>query len=137
MRDGMDLSLCIIDRNTNTLAFAGALGNLYLSHAGKISMHPGTRHSIGGHLEDVRKEFETKHIPLSKGDTVYLTTDGYIDQFGGTHGKKFMKKRFEALICELQKLPMAKQKIQLDAAFNKWKGPLNQVDDVLVAGLRY
>ena len=67
------------------------LGNLYLSHAGKISMYPGTRHSIGGHLEDVRKEFETKHIPLSKGDTVYLTTDGYIDQFGGTHGKKFMK----------------------------------------------
>lgn len=137
MRDGMDLSLCVIDQTTNTLAFAGALGNLYLSHAGKISMYPGTRHSIGGHLEDVRKEFETKHIPLSKGDTVYLTTDGYIDQFGGTHGKKFMKKRFEALISELQKLPMAKQKIQLDAAFNKWKGPLNQVDDVLVAGLRY
>lgn len=137
MRDGMDMSLCVINHETNKLSFAGALGNMYLHHNGKVTMFSGSRHSVGGHLEDVKKVFETKEVTISSGDTIYMKSDGYIDQFGGPDGKKFMKKRFAALLTSIHGLPLSKQKQKLESTFADWKGPLDQVDDVLVVGLRY
>lgn len=137
MRDGMDVSLCVFNHDTDTLQFAGALGSLYLLQNGTLNVFNGNRHSIGGHLEEVQKEFDTHTIKLSKGDTIYLTTDGYIDQFGGRDGKKLMKKRFEKLLLAIGELPLKKQKSSLRQKFNDWKGLHDQVDDILVTGLRY
>ncbi|MGB0917113.1 MAG: SpoIIE family protein phosphatase, partial [Flavobacteriales bacterium] len=137
MRDGMDLSLIVVNHDTDTLRFSGALASMYVADKGKLSLYPGNRHSIGGHLEDVKKTFETTEIKIKKGNTIYLSTDGYIDQFGGPEGKKLMKKRFAEFLESIQNLPLDEQKDALLNKFEEWKGPLNQVDDVLVAGLSY
>lgn len=137
MRDGMDLSLIVVDHSKNELSFCGALSSMYLCRNNELEFYPGNRHSVGGHLEDVQKEFTTTMVSISKGDTVYLSTDGYIDQFGGPEGKKLMKKRFATLLKSVQDLPMDEQKTKLLQKFEDWKGPLNQVDDVLLVGLRY
>lgn len=137
MRDGMDLSLIVVDHDSDTLQFSGAFSSMYIFQNDEMSLYPGNRHSIGGHLEDVKKAFGTTKVSLSKGASIYLTTDGYIDQFGGPDGKKLMKKRFEEFLSGMQSLPMDEQKEALLNKFNEWKGPLNQVDDVLVAGLSY
>jgi len=137
IRDGMDLGLCVLDNKTGQLYFGGAFSNLYISSGDEISVHAGDRHSIGGHLESVEKEFGTTSINLNKGDTIYLTTDGYLDQFGGPDGKKFMKKRFLNALSSVNNLPMKDQKAALLKGFLEWKGDLAQVDDILVAGLKY
>ena len=137
MRDGMDLSLVVLDHDTDTLQFCGAFSSMYVFHDGEMNFYPGNRNSIGGHLEDVQKQFEPVTVALTRGDSIYLTTDGYLDQFGGPAGKKLMKKRFAEMLQNIQSLPMDEQKTELLKLFNEWKGPLNQVDDVLVAGLKY
>ena len=137
MRDGMDLSLIVVNHATDTLNFSGALSSIYVANGRKLGAYPGNRHSVGGHLEDVKKTFETTEIKIEKGSTIYLSTDGYIDQFGGPDGKKLMKKRFAEFLESIQSLPLDEQKSALQNKFNEWKGPLNQVDDVLVAGLSY
>ena len=137
MRDGMDLSLIIVNHDTDTLQFSGAFSSMYLLQDKEMTIYPGIRHSIGGHLEEVKKEFTSISVKLKKGASIYLTTDGYIDQFGGPEGKKLMKKRFAQFLTSIQSLPMDKQKETLLKQFNEWKGSLNQVDDVLVVGLNY
>ena len=137
IRDGMDLGLCVLDNKTGELHFGGAFSNLYVSSGEEVFVHAGDRHSIGGHLESVEKEFGTTSITLKKGDIIYLTTDGYPDQFGGPDGKKFMKKRFLNLLSSVTTLPMKEQKVKLQSNLKKWKGDLNQVDDILVAGFKY
>jgi serine phosphatase RsbU (regulator of sigma subunit) len=137
MRDGMDLSLIKIDHKTDSLWFAGAFNNAYLVHNGQLNTLNGSRFSIGGHLDDGHKSFQVHQIPLGKGDTIYLTTDGYIDQFGGPNGKKFMKKRFEELLLELNDGALCDQKETLLQTLHEWMGPQQQIDDILVVGLRY
>lgn len=137
MRDGMDVSLIVVDHKSDSLQFGGALSSMYLFQNEEMTIYPGTRHSIGGHLEDVKKNFESVTIQLSKGASIYLSTDGYIDQFGGPEGKKLMKRRFAEVLTSIQSLPMDKQKEALLKHITEWKGPLNQVDDILVAGLSY
>ena len=137
MRDGMDLGLVVVNHLTNELHFSGALSSMYLIRNGDLNVISGNRHSVGGHLEDVTKEFETTTISLSNDNQIYLASDGYIDQFGGPNGKKLMKKRFSAILQEISTLPMADQKQVLLKRFHDWKGSLKQVDDVLVVGLTY
>jgi serine phosphatase RsbU (regulator of sigma subunit) len=80
--------------------------------------------------------FELFTVPVSKGDSVYLFTDGYADQFGGPRGKKFKYKQLEELLLANTTLPLAEQKEILLQKFNDWKGTLEQVDDVCVVGFR-
>jgi serine phosphatase RsbU (regulator of sigma subunit) len=80
--------------------------------------------------------FKTFSIDLQKGDTLYLYTDGYADQFGGTKGKKFKYKSLNDLLFNSNQLTMSQQKDMLLTTFNSWKGPLEQVDDVLVIGIK-
>lgn len=137
MRDGMDLSLCVVDHKTNQLSFSGAFNNLYHMCDGKIEVHPGTRHSIGGHHETIEKEFETVTFKIKQGDIIYMSTDGYIDQFGGPKGKKLMKKRFLEILEKGSKFSMKKQQQLLQKKMVDWRGDLPQVDDILVAGFKY
>ena len=96
----------------------------------------GGKNSIG---EDIGNNttFTTAEFHVDKGDRIFLLSDGYIDQFGGPEGKKLMKKRFAEFLESIQNLPLDEQKGALLNKFEEWKGPLNQVDDVLVAGLSY
>ncbi|MGV9011101.1 MAG: SpoIIE family protein phosphatase [Flavobacteriales bacterium] len=135
VRDGMDMALCTFHPSTLTLEYAGANCPLYIVRNGEVINYPPNKLAIGGFaLEGV--QFSGHRLQLQKGDSVYVFSDGYADQFGGPKGKKFLYRRFRELLVELQDDPPAVRKTKLATAFTSWKGGLEQVDDVLVMGLQ-
>lgn len=138
VNDGMEMSLCkfVCDGNKKKLVFAGANRPVYIVRNGEMICYEGNRLAIGGHWFGNHKEFDQIEIPVEKGDAVYLFSDGFIDQFGGTENKKFMKRRFKELLVELSELPMDSQINGLHRRLLKWQGSNKQVDDILVMGLR-
>ena len=94
------------------------------------------KHPIGAFMGEGLKYFTNHEIQLKKGDTVYIFTDGYQDQFGGPRGKKFMSKQFRQLFIDIQTMNMDEQKEHLDKTIEEWKGNGEQVDDILVIGVR-
>jgi len=96
---------------------------------------PADKQPVGFHYGE-QMPFTNHNIPLRKGDTIYLFSDGYQDQFGGPRGKKFMSKRFRQLLLDIQEMSMEKQKEQLNKTIEEWKGNGEQVDDILVIGVR-
>lgn len=134
-KDGMDMALCIIDTRGQTLQFAGANNPLYLLRNGELIETRGDKMPIGIHARD--DQSFTKHtIDLRDGDSIYLFSDGYADQFGGPEGKKFKYKPFKNLLISNNHLPMDEQKKVLDQTFMSWKGDLPQIDDVVVIGIK-
>lgn len=133
-RDGMDIALCIIDKEEGRLDFAGANNSIYLIRDGNLIKIQADRMPIGIHFTTLLP-FTNRTLKIIKGDYLYLFSDGYADQFGGPNGKKFMYKPFQALLQRNHHKPVEIQKEILDNTFEKWKGELEQVDDVLVIGL--
>ena len=134
IKDGMDIALCALNSKTNKLNFSGANNSLYIISDGVISEIKADKQPIGRY---VTSEPFTKHeIQLKEGDTVYVFTDGYADQFGGEKGKKFKYEPFREILLANQTKNMNDQKILLDKTFEDWKGDLDQVDDVCVIGVR-
>jgi phosphoserine phosphatase RsbU/P len=133
--DGMDVSITMLDASKNTLLFAGANNPIYLIQDGQLNAIKGDRMPIGINL-NFERAFEDVEIPVKKGDSVYLFTDGFADQFGGNGNKKFRYKQFQETILELYKKPMEKQKEALSEIFINWKGNYPQVDDVLIIGYK-
>ncbi len=133
--DGMDIALCRIDRREREILFAGAFRPLYWMHDGQLTVINGDRRPIGGSHHEADRRFTVHRVAYHAGDRIYLFSDGYVDQFGGPEKRKFMTTRFNALLLDHRHLPLALQAEQLDQAFNAWKGPLEQVDDVCVLGL--
>ncbi len=136
VHDGMDIALCSIDLVNTKLIYAGANRPLWVFKNGEMSLVKPTKSAIGGYQSSRTEVFTQHEIQLSKGDTIYLFTDGYADQFGGPEGKKMLSKRFREMLKEIQNLPMNEQEKYLLKAFNDWKGNVGQVDDVLVIGVR-
>jgi ligand-binding sensor domain-containing protein/serine phosphatase RsbU (regulator of sigma subunit) len=134
-KDGMDMMLCCIDRKTNTLTFAGANNPLYLIRNGELKEFKGNKQPIGVY-GDVLKPFTNQEIALLPGDQIYLFSDGYPDQFGGPRGKKFLYTRFKELLVSISARDMNQQAADLERAFWDWKNNQEQVDDVLVIGIR-
>lgn len=134
-RDGMDIGLCSIHPETRLCQFSGANIPLYLVRDGQVIVQEAVKESIGG-FNSRGKEFYSHEFPLLPGDVLYMTTDGYIDQFGGPIGKKFMRKRFQEMIAKIHPLPMKEQMLIIEEEFNKWKSDMKQLDDVLVVALR-
>ncbi|MFI5149453.1 MAG: two-component regulator propeller domain-containing protein [Bacteroidia bacterium] len=134
-KDGMDMVLCSIDRKRNKLVFAGANNPLYLIQNGELKEFKGNKQPIGVY-GDVLKPFTSTEIDIARGDLIYLFSDGYPDQFGGPKGKKFLYTRFKELLVSVSKKDMEQQHTELDQIFHSWKGSLEQVDDVLVIGIR-
>lgn len=144
IKDGMDMALCIINFDALELQYAGANNPIYIVRRAEgqdevvpvqlIEIKPD-KQAIGADIDKV-KVFTNHLIQLKKGDIIYLFSDGYADQFGGPLGKKFMYKRFKELLVSLYDLPMLEQKKEINEAFHTWKGDLEQVDDVLVIGIR-
>lgn len=136
IRDGMDIALCALNTKTYQLKYAGAYNPLWILRDGanEIEEIKANRQPIG--KVDNPKPYITHEIKLKKGDNIYVFSDGFVDQFGGEKGKKFKAKAFRKLLLSIQNIPMEKQKISLDRAFETWKGNLEQIDDVCVIGVR-
>ncbi len=128
--DGMDLTVCEIDINTNYLRFASAMRPIMLYHKKELIYIKGSRNAIGGQNTNV-KEFETQGYQLEKGDLIYMFTDGFSDQFGGPFGKKYKIVRLKNLLADICTMPVEKQELMIVNEFNSWKGDQEQVDDVL------
>ncbi|MBL7890148.1 MAG: SpoIIE family protein phosphatase [Bacteroidia bacterium] len=135
--DGMDVALCSIDTKTNEVKYAGAYRPLYIVNGQEFKKIDADKNPIGGSQLDPDRKFTCHTIQLKKGDTLYMSSDGYADQFGGEKGKKFMVKRFNELLLSIQDKNMQTQANELEQTFNQWKGSYQQVDDILVIGIRF
>jgi serine phosphatase RsbU (regulator of sigma subunit) len=132
-RDGMDIALVCIDEHEKKLQYAGAYNPLIMIRNGEIFETGGDKMPIG--IYEKMNPFTRHEIQLEPGDVLYLTSDGYEDQFGGPEGKKFKSKRFKEMLLEIHKYPMKSQKEIIEKRFDEWKGDLNQVDDIVVTGI--
>ena len=133
--DGMDVSLIRINKTTNELAFSGAFRSVLISRKNDITELKGSRFPIGFY-SGIEKEFETKNFQLQKEDSLYLFTDGFIDQFGGERNKKLNKSNFKDLLNTINDMNMDEQEAFLEYSFNNWKQDIDQTDDVLVIGIK-
>jgi serine phosphatase RsbU (regulator of sigma subunit) len=134
-KDGMDMTLCALHTNTLELEYAAAYNPLYLVRNGELTEYAANKFPIGAFIGD-KKEFDNHVIQLQKGDTIYLFSDGYADQFGGPKGKKFMVGNFRKLLLKTSEKPFSVQKQILETSLNEWQGTQEQVDDVLVLGVK-
>ncbi len=135
-KDGMDISLCTIDFNKLELQFAGAFNPLFIIRRNELIQVKADKFPIGYFLGEEKKKFTNHIIQLERGDCIYTFSDGYADQFGGANGKKFMAKHFRDLLLEIHKEPIHLQKEILNKTFEDWRGNHDQVDDILVIGLK-
>jgi len=135
-KDGMDMALCIIDKETNQLQFSGAYNSLIIVRENEVHELKADKMPIGIHAVKVDKEFETKEFELKKNDMLYLFSDGYIDQFGGKEGHKFKQKSFKELLTKISELPLDKQKVEVGKTMEVWQGDQSQLDDMMVMGIR-
>jgi PAS domain S-box-containing protein len=137
MQDGMDIALCRIDRKTREVCFSGALRPLFIRHQDEVKEIVGSKAAIGSAIvSNNNKLFFQTCVACSKGDVIYLTTDGFYSQFGGEFGKKMMKNRFIKMLADIGHLPLADQKLQLDIELSRWRGFEEQVDDILIIGIQ-
>ncbi|MBI3501417.1 MAG: tetratricopeptide repeat protein [Bacteroidetes bacterium] len=134
-KDGMDIAICSFNFDFSEVEFAGANNPLWLIRNGGAEEFPGDKQPIGIHGAEA-KPFTNHSVQLSKGDAVYIFTDGFADQFGGPKGKKFKYKQMQNLLVSLQDKKMLQQEDVLLKTINDWKGNYSQVDDVLVIGIR-
>jgi len=132
VKDGMDIALCSIEGNK--LLYAGAHNPLWIIRNGIVLETKANKQPIGQFRKSA--PFNTHAFDLQKGDTIYLFSDGYKDQFGGEKGKKFKTKAFRELLISIQEKTMEDQKTFIDDVFEKWKGDLEQIDDVCIIGVR-
>jgi serine phosphatase RsbU (regulator of sigma subunit) len=134
-KNGMDISICTIDRKQHLLQFSGAFNNLYLYSNDQLIEYMADRMPIGIY-EDEERQFSRDEINYTYGDIIYLLSDGYSDQFGGPDRKKFKTPALKSLLSEIGWLPLQTQLKKLETEFYKWKGNEPQTDDVLIVGLR-
>jgi serine phosphatase RsbU (regulator of sigma subunit)/HAMP domain-containing protein len=134
-KDGMDMTLCAYESATKTLEVAGAFNPMCLIRDGELQEIKGNKFPVGVFLGE-NKTFTNHKIALQSGDFIYVFSDGYADQFGGPKGKKFMVNQFRQLLMSIHKRPVEEQKQILDKTIEDWKGPEEQVDDILVMGVR-
>lgn len=134
-KDGMDISLCVYDFEEMVMEFSGAYNPLYMVRDGEITVVKADRMPVGVH-DRMGNSFTNSKFTMMKGDVYYILSDGYVDQFGGPKGKKFMTKRFKNLILDIHKLPMAEQSRLLEEELLKWRGDIEQVDDIIIIGVR-
>lgn len=136
VRDGMDVSLCVINKKTLSLEFAGANNPAYIFKGGNFEALQADKFPVGAFVEEHLQSFTTKKMQLQKGDVIYLFSDGYADQFGGPNGKKFKYKQLKDLLGSICPMPVLEQRRILDEKMTEWRGSLEQVDDILVVGIR-
>ena len=150
--DGMDMIICSFNFKKNIFQYAGANRPLWMIRKTPINSKnsdieifdkselleiiKADKNPIGGFNQDQKDPFTNHEVEFTKGDLVYLFTDGLADQFGGLHGKKLLSKRLKDFLIEIKDESMQRQEILLDNYFEKWRGRHEQVDDVLMIGIK-
>ncbi len=136
VKDGMDLALCCVDYKAMKLQFAGAYNPAIIVRNGELIQLKGDKCPIGAFSRRAVAGFTHQEIDIEKGDMVYVFSDGYADQFGGDDGRKFLIANFKKLLVDVHTLPVEKQKDVLEQTFFEWMKYENQLDDILVVGVR-
>jgi serine phosphatase RsbU (regulator of sigma subunit)/HAMP domain-containing protein len=134
-KDGMDMTMCCIDYETLELQYAAAFNPLYHVRNGQLNQYDANKFPIGKFLGE-KQNFTNHTIQLQKGDQLFLFSDGYADQFGGPKGKKFMVGNFRRLLLNISPLSPKEQRQKLESTLFDWQGTQEQVDDVLVIGVK-
>lgn len=136
LRDGMELSLCCLNTETNVLKFAGAFSSLYLIRNNELIIIKGDSQAIEIAPQAEPKPYTNHELKLNKNDCLYLFSDGFVDQTGGPKSKKFQTAMLKETLLKIHGLPMKEQKLKLEYIFENWKGNHKQRDDVTILGLR-
>jgi serine phosphatase RsbU (regulator of sigma subunit) len=138
VKDGMDMTLVCYNRKEKLLEFSGAYNPIYLIRNGELTETKGDRFTIGRSVTDTQEKIFTNHtIKIKEGDTIYLFSDGYADQFGGIARKKFKSAPMKELFLKIQDKKMEEQKSILDSTIEEWRGDIEQIDDILIIGRRF
>ncbi|MCK4664587.1 MAG: response regulator [Bacteroidales bacterium] len=135
VNDGMDISLCALDKKNNILEFAGANQSLFLVRNKELTVIKGEKFSIGEILLSIN-EFKNHKIKLENNDLIYIITDGFSDQFGYESDKRYTIKRLKNFLISISKKSIKEQYNMLENEFKKWKGENEQVDDVTILGIQ-
>lgn len=135
-RDGMEMALFKIDLENNMLQFSGARRPLYMIRDNQLEELPADKIPLGIY-DDRDSTFTSKEIEIRRNDAVYLFSDGYVDQLGGPDRKTFKSKKFKELLLSSCHLPMSEQKKVLETTLEEWKAGVEQIDDILVIGIRF
>ncbi len=135
-KDGMDMTLCCVNYDTLELEYAAAFNPLYIVRNGELIQHEANKFPIGKFIGE-KQDFTNNKIQLQKNDQLYIFSDGYADQFGGPKGKKFMVGNFRNILKSITPNSTASQKEILETTLTNWQGDLEQVDDVLVMGVKF
>jgi serine phosphatase RsbU (regulator of sigma subunit) len=133
--DGMDVAFCVLNKNRKMLQFSGAFNPLLLFQRGELKEYKADRMPIGIHYGG-EKSFTNYVVTVSRGDTVYIFSDGFSSQFGGPDGTKYKSSNLKKLLSEIYYRPMVEQRNILENEFEKWKGSHDQVDDITIIGVR-
>lgn len=133
--DGMDVAFCVLNKNRKMLQFSGAFNPLLLFQRGELKEYKADRMPIGIHYGG-EKSFTNNVVTVSRGDTVYIFSDGFSSQFGGPDGTKYKSSNLKKLLSEIYYRPMVEQRNILENEFEKWKGSHDQVDDITIIGVR-
>ncbi|CAN5497680.1 hypothetical protein BH10BAC1_BH10BAC1_11040 [soil metagenome] len=134
--DGMDIALCSFNSEKMIVEYSGAYNPMWIIRNNELLEFTADKFPVGAFLDSQVRKFNCHEIPVQKGDMIYVFSDGYADQFGGPLGKKFKYKPMQKLLLENYKNSGAEQKLALNKAFESWIGDLEQIDDVLVIGIR-
>lgn len=136
VKDGMDLTVCTIDLDRKILQVAAAYNPLYISRKGEIHKIKADRFPIGSNFDGKADEYSNYEVMLEPGDNLYLTTDGFADQFGGPKGKKYKLRPMREFLQSISSLSVEEQHQQVEKEFLEWMGANEQVDDVCLMGLK-
>ncbi len=138
IKDGMDIALCVIDKSKMTMEYAGAYNPIYQVKNGTLTKLATDKIPIHLFSKNTDKKFTSYQITIESGDSYYLFSDGYADQFGGEEGKKFNYKNFQELILSMQNLTMAEQRKVFNDTIEEWKTRSHeeQTDDILIVGFK-
>jgi len=136
VKDGLDIAICSLNVKTRKLEFSGAYNPLYLFRDGELIIHRGDRFPVGMFVGEEIKRFTNIEIQLQPDDVFYIFSDGYADQFGGSKGKKLKLHGFRDLLHSIHTIPMNQQQATLALKLEEWMGNLEQVDDIVIMGVR-
>lgn len=136
--DGMDIALCKINIKNRVIHYAGAKRPVYIVRASSnnhLTEIKADKAGIGGEIE-IQRNFTNHAISLNPGDSIYMVSDGYVDQFGGPKGKKYSSKRFREFLIKIKNQTMKEQCKSIETEIEDWKGQEEQTDDILVIGIQ-
>ena len=132
--DGMDIALCVLEQLQQTIQYTGGMNDLVYIRDGKLEIVKSDRFSVC--FSNIQNSFTMKEIDYRKGDVFYLFSDGFQDQFGGDHDKKYLTRRFYSTLLEIHEMNMINQKAILEKKLNEWMKNNIQTDDIIVVGIR-